>query len=107
MAWKKAEEEKRKAEEEKMRQEKEHKEAQEKFDSLFLLNLYERYDTCLLGGINEIWMEHSSYTEVPAHLKEAVDSCGRNGLILTPGCCILLETPQENLLAASIAARRF
>lgn len=64
-------------------------------------------DKCLLGGINEIWMEHSSYKDVPKHIEEAVEAGGRNGLMLTPGCCILLHTPQENLLAASIAARRF
>ena len=64
-------------------------------------------DKCLLGDINEIWMENASYQDVPRHLEEAVEnSGGRNGLILTPGCCILLNTPQENLLTAAIAARR-
>jgi len=63
-------------------------------------------DKCLLGGINEIWMEHASYQDVPGHLQEAVEGAGRNGLMLTPGCCIQLNTPRENLLTAAIAARR-
>lgn len=63
-------------------------------------------DKCLLGGINEVWLENACYKDVPRHMEEAVELAGRNGLILTPGCCILLNTPQENILAAAVAARK-
>lgn len=63
-------------------------------------------DKCLLGGMNEKWMEHASADEVSAHLEQAVQAVGRRSLMLTPGCCVELGTPQINLYAASVAARR-
>lgn len=62
-------------------------------------------DKCLLGGINEKWLEHAGYEEVAEHLRQAVEAAGRTKLMLTPGCCVEMTTPEINLLAASVAAR--
>lgn len=61
-------------------------------------------DKCLLGGINEKWLEHASHDEVLQHMTEAVEAAGRTKLILAPGCCIEMTTPEVNLFAASVAA---
>lgn len=61
-------------------------------------------DKCLLGGINEKWLEHAAHEDVFDHLEQAVAAAGRTGLMLTPGCCIEMTTPEVNLLAASVAA---
>ena len=59
---------------------------------------------CLMGGINEKWLETAPYEAVTAHIEEAVSKAGRKGLMITPGCCIELGTPDVNLLATSVAA---
>ncbi len=61
-------------------------------------------DKCLLGGINEKWLEYAAQGEIYQHLEEAVSAAGRNKLMLTPGCCIEMTTPEINLFAASVAA---
>lgn len=61
-------------------------------------------DKCLLGGLNERWFAEASAQEIPAHLKEAVDSAGRRGLMLGPGCVAKLNTPPINFYAARVAA---
>ena len=61
-------------------------------------------DKCFLGGINEKWLEHAEYDEVGEHLRQAVETAGRRSLMLTPGCCIELDTSEKNLLEASVAA---
>lgn len=58
---------------------------------------------CLLGGVNEKWLLNADYTEIAPHLEEAVSEGGRNGLIVTPGCCIELGTPDIDLFAISTA----
>lgn len=62
-------------------------------------------DKCLMGGINEKWLENARYEDVAHHVEEAVEMAGRRGFMLTPGCCIELGTPDVNLLAVSIAAK--
>ncbi len=58
---------------------------------------------CLMGGINEKWLEKADYNDVPNHLKEAIEDGGRKGIIIAPGCCVELGTPKINLLAVSTA----
>lgn len=60
---------------------------------------------CLMGGINEKWLEHARYEDVAEHLQQAVEAAGRQKLILAPGCCVEMDTPEVNLLAASVAAQ--
>ncbi len=62
-------------------------------------------DKCLMGGINEKWLEHAKYEDVAEHLRQAVQAAGRRKLILAPGCCVEMDTPEVNLLAASVAAQ--
>lgn len=62
-------------------------------------------DKCLVGGINEKWLEHARYEEVGEHLHQAVEEAGRTKLILAPGCCIEMDTPEINLMAVSVADR--
>jgi uroporphyrinogen decarboxylase len=61
-------------------------------------------DKCLLGGINEKWLEYAHHEEVAEHLRQAVSAAGRNKLILTPGCCIEMTTPEISLYAVRVAA---
>lgn len=61
-------------------------------------------DKCLLGGLNEKWLETAAYDQVAEHLEQAVAAAGRRSLMITPGCCVELGTPEQNLLAASVAA---
>ena len=58
---------------------------------------------CLLGGINEKWLETADYADVPNHIKEAFETVDKKGIILTPGCCVELGTPKINLLTLSTA----
>lgn len=60
-------------------------------------------DKCLMGGINEKWFENAAPEEIGVHVKEAVDSAGRKGLIITPGCCAELGTPKINYYAVRTA----
>lgn len=64
-------------------------------------------DKCLLGGINEKWLEHAAHEDVREHVEQAVTAAGRTKLMLTPGCCIEMATPEVNLMAVSIAAHSF
>ena len=56
-------------------------------------------DKCLVGGINELWLQNAKPGEVKQHLREAVEMAGRKGLILAPGCCATMGTPVESFLA--------
>ena len=58
-------------------------------------------DKCLMGGINENWIKTATPDEIELHIKEAVLSAGRNGLILSPGCGADMNTPRENFLACA------
>lgn len=62
-------------------------------------------DKCLMGGMNEKWLEHAKYEDVAEHLQQAVEAAGRQKLILAPGCCVEMDTPEVNLLAASVAVQ--
>lgn len=53
---------------------------------------------CLAGGINEKWLEKARRHEVGTHIRESLLSGGTAGRMLTPGCCIELGTPRENIL---------
>lgn len=59
---------------------------------------------CLLGGINEKWLKEANYEDIQADLAQAVAAAGRRRMMLTPGCCINLNTPDINLYAACVAA---
>lgn len=60
-------------------------------------------DKCLLGGLHERWFAEASPEEIPRHLREAVESAGRTGLMLGPGCVAKLNTPPINFYAARVA----
>lgn len=54
---------------------------------------------CIAGGINEMDVAMKSPEEVNTEAKEAIESAGKPGFILTPGCAVPTNTPPENLLA--------
>lgn len=57
------------------------------------------HDGCIAGGVNEI----DFATKTPAQIKEqvlkAVAEAGSSGFILTPGCSIPTDSPEELILA--------
>lgn len=65
-----------------------------------------RTDKCLMGGINEAWLHTAKPAEIEQHIREAVESAGRTGFMLTPGCCASMETPLENFLACRDAVAK-
>lgn len=60
-------------------------------------------DKCLMGGINEAWFKDARPEEIKQHMQQAIELGGRTGLILTPGCCASMETPQANFHACTTA----
>lgn len=60
-------------------------------------------DKCFLGGINEKWLSTAKTEDIRAHIKEAVETAGRTGLMITPGCVAELETPRINFYATRLA----
>lgn len=58
-----------------------------------------RTDKCLMGGINENWLQKANAAEIEAHIAQAISLAGRKGLIVAPGCCASMFTPQENFFA--------
>ena len=60
-------------------------------------------DKCLLGGLHEKWFIEATPEEIPGHLREAVESAGRTGLMIGPGCVAKLNTPLINFYAARVA----
>jgi len=61
-------------------------------------------DKCFLGGIHEKELITMDPKDMHQHLKEAVDETGRKGIILGPGCCAKLDTPEINFYAIRLAA---
>ena len=62
-------------------------------------------DKCLMGGINETWLNKAAPSEIKSHIQQAVEMGGRTGLILSPGCCASMNTPVENFYACRNAVR--
>lgn len=54
---------------------------------------------CIAGGINELEILGKTADEVMDECRSAVAEAGAVGFILTPGCAIPTETPEENLFA--------
>lgn len=62
---------------------------------------------CLLGGINENdVLAQSTPDEVQDHILEAVESAGKRGLMIGPGCVANPSTPIANYFAARVAVER-
>lgn len=61
-------------------------------------------DKCLMGGIHEKKFVDMQPEEIRPHLEEAVAGAGRRGLILSPGCCAKMDTPQINFYSVRLAA---
>jgi uroporphyrinogen decarboxylase len=60
---------------------------------------------CLAGGINEATFADRPAREVSAEVRDAVARTGGRGHIVTPGCVIPIDSPEENIRAAVAAAR--
>ena len=60
-------------------------------------------DKCLLGGIHEKWLTNADTSEIYDDIHAYVKRAGREGLIVTPGCCLETTCPEANKLAMSIA----
>ncbi|SCI04050.1 methylcobalamin:coenzyme M methyltransferase [uncultured Clostridium sp.] len=62
---------------------------------------------CLLGGINEQkFKEELGVGGIERHLSEAIQSAGRNGLMLGPGCVAKLPVPDSHFMEARAAVNR-
>jgi uroporphyrinogen decarboxylase len=62
-------------------------------------------DCAAVAGIDEQGIATMTPDEVRAQIREARESASDRGLLLGPGCVILTATPEENLRAATEAAR--
>ncbi len=56
-------------------------------------------DKCFMGGINETWLKTATPDQITVHVREAVVTAGRRGLMVTPGCVADPTTPVENYIA--------
>ena len=54
---------------------------------------------CIAGGINEMEIMGASPDEVMDEARRAIAVAGSAGFILTPGCAVPTDTPEENLFA--------
>ncbi|MDW8107089.1 MAG: uroporphyrinogen decarboxylase family protein [Armatimonadota bacterium] len=57
------------------------------------------FDRCVMGGLNELEFAHTSRERVFQQAREAIDSIGKRGFILAPGCSVPTDTNPELLLA--------
>jgi len=53
----------------------------------------------IAGGVNEMEILSRPPDEVMAEVRRAVAEAGASGFILTPGCAVPTDTPEENLFA--------
>jgi uroporphyrinogen decarboxylase len=66
-----------------------------------------RTEKCLLGGINENEvLATAAPDDLQRHIHEAVESAGKKGLMIGPGCVADPKTPIENYLATRVAVER-
>lgn len=57
------------------------------------------FDRCVMGGLNELEFPHLCRERIFQQAHEALDSVGRRGYILAPGCSVPTDTNPELLLA--------
>jgi uroporphyrinogen decarboxylase len=54
---------------------------------------------CVSGGVNEVTMGSASASQIMAACKKAIAEAGKVGFILTTGCAMPTDTPEENVFA--------
>lgn len=54
---------------------------------------------CIAGGINEMKIAKMTPSQVMEQAQDAIAQAGSAGFILTPGCAVPTDTPEENLFA--------
>lgn len=54
---------------------------------------------CIAGGINEMTIANKTPDEVMTEARQAITEAGAAGFILTPGCAVPTDIPEENLFA--------
>jgi uroporphyrinogen decarboxylase len=54
---------------------------------------------CIADGVDEVTIAEKTPAEVTAESLASIAEAGAEGFILTPGCAVPTETPEENLLA--------
>jgi uroporphyrinogen decarboxylase len=54
---------------------------------------------CIAGGINEMTIAKMTPAQVAEQAQDAIAQAGSIGFILTPGCAVPTDTPEENLFA--------
>ncbi|MHB0912907.1 MAG: uroporphyrinogen decarboxylase family protein [Armatimonadota bacterium] len=54
---------------------------------------------CIAGGVNELTIAERGPADVMNEVRSAVAEAGSVGFIVTPGCAVPTETPEENLFA--------
>lgn len=58
-----------------------------------------KHQGCIAGGINEMTFHEKTPAEVIVEAQSAIAEAGSVGFILTPGCAISTDSPEENILA--------
>ena len=59
----------------------------------------ETFKGAVFGGLDELGALMKGPEEASKEAKEAIEQTNGRGLILGPGCIILLDTPEQNILA--------
>lgn len=54
---------------------------------------------CIAGGINEMTFHEKTPSEILDEAQSAIAEAGSTGFILTPGCAISTDSPEENIFA--------
>jgi uroporphyrinogen decarboxylase len=54
---------------------------------------------CIAGGINEMTFHEMTLSEVTDQARSAIAEAGSIGFILTPGCAISTDSPEDNIFA--------
>ncbi len=57
------------------------------------------FDRCVMGGLNEVELPKLCRERVFQHAQEALDSVGRRGFIIAPGCSVPTEINPDLLMA--------
>ncbi len=72
-----------------------------------LADVQRRSRRCVAGGLNERTIADRTTDEITAEAEDALAATAGHRHLLAPGCVIPIDTPDENILAAITAARRF
>lgn len=67
----------------------------------------ERSGKTVMGGIDETAASHLSPPAIEEQIRNSFSEAGLRGVMLTPGCSVATDTPEQNLRAIGRAARQY